>query len=89
MSLFKHKHIVCDCGSLEHQIVFSWFPDDDEYHETFVNVYLSSRSFWRRLTAGLRYIFGYKCVFGHWEETTLSPEQCAELAAFLAERAKA
>jgi hypothetical protein len=35
--------------------------------------------FFKRLKAGLMYIFGYNCRYGNWEEFVLSPDHADKL----------
>ena len=67
MTEFKqHAEIfVCDCSSREHQIVFEYDIDDNMVYS---HIHLTNYGFWGRLKKGLRYIFGYKCCYGHWDE---------------------
>jgi hypothetical protein len=61
---------VCSCNSTEHQIVLH--PHEDQIsREVFVHIHLVRKSFWYRLKYGLKYIFGYKCRFGAWDEFIL------------------
>ena len=59
------KILVCDCSSTEHQIVVSYDADDNV---AYCHIHLAKRNFFRRVILGLRYIFGYHCKYGHWEE---------------------
>lgn len=68
----KSWQFICSCHSYEHQINFDWDEDDQQL---IVSIHLSSFPFWKRLTNGLKYIFGYKCKFGEFEEIILNPSQ--------------
>lgn len=57
--------LVCECGSTEHQIVIY---HDVEEKEVYCHIHLSDVPFFKRLIRGIRYIFGYKCKYGHWDE---------------------
>ncbi len=85
----KHQYFECDCNSEEHTIRFTWF--EDEKDPDFAHYYMSTtlhqyRSIWKRLWIALKYIFGYECVYGHWDCTSLSKEQSRKLAEFLLSR---
>jgi hypothetical protein len=56
---------VCDCNSREHQIVFQ-YDFDDNY--VYCHIHLSQYSFWKRVKVAIKYILGYKCKYGNWEE---------------------
>ena len=68
----KTEVLLCSCRSEEHQILIHHYPEEQEvifsYHLN------SSDGFWSRLRKGLRYIFGYKCRYGHWDEIILTPQ---------------
>lgn len=71
----KPDIIICDCGSDEHQMIIH---HDTEENSVFVHFHLSKRPFWRRVVAGFRYIFGYECKYGHWDEIVLNAEHADE-----------
>jgi hypothetical protein len=68
--------LICDCGSIEHQIVIQ---QDEEEGLIYCHIYLSNRSFFGRLKYGIKYIFGYKCRYGHWDEFIFKPEHAPKL----------
>ncbi len=56
---------TCKCESMEHQVVFNY---DDEDNQLYMHVYLADyKNFWQRVVAGIGYIFGYKCKYGHFD----------------------
>lgn len=57
--------LACKCSSVEHQIVIYHNEDDNL---VYCLIHLSKRSFWKRLVHGIKYIFGYKSKYGHWDE---------------------
>lgn len=78
MTEFKEKTeiFVCDCHSREHQIVFEYELDDNM---VYCHIHLTNYSFWDRLKSGIRYIFGYKCRYGHWDEFVWRAEHAEKL----------
>lgn len=72
----KNKLLVCDCSSMEHQIIFNY---DKEDKLVYAHIHLSKRTFCKRLILGIKYILGYKCRFGHWEEFIFSKEHSKTL----------
>lgn len=68
--------LICDCSSTEHQIVF-WHDEEDNF--VYCHIHMAGRSFWKRIVPALRYIFGYRCKFGHWEEFILSRHHTDQL----------
>lgn len=77
----KSKTIECACSSAEHAIKLVRY--EDEPNEIFLFTFLSERTFIKRLILGIRYIFGYKCRYGHFEETILNDEGIKKLKDFL------
>jgi len=71
-----NKILLCDCNSTEHQIVISHIEGENS---VYCHIHLNSRPFLSRLKYGLKYIFGYKCKYGHWEEFIFAPEHVKEL----------
>lgn len=74
----RRMHVVCACRSPEHQMILSYFPGED-HPEVYVEIHLCRQSFWRRL----RYLFGYQCKYGAFQEILLSPQTAREIATFL------
>ena len=75
----KPQYFECACHSTEHTLRFVW--DDSEntiYTEVFLHQY---RNFFKRIWVALRYVFGYKCRYGHWDCFLLNPEDAARLKA--------
>jgi len=74
----------CGCGSFEHTIRFSLNKEEGEiYTDVFLNQY---RHFWKRVWIGIKYAFGYKCRYGHWDcwildksDVTRLRDMCDEL----------
>ena len=70
---------VCCCGDVEHQLIMSYFNDDD-YPEVYAAVHLNiERSFWKRVGSAFKYIFGYKCKYGHFDEFIFKPKDYKRL----------
>ena len=68
----KKDILICECGSLEHQIVIAEYP---EYEEVYVEVHLSNyMNFWQRLVAGVKYIFGHRSKFGEFDSIIIRRE---------------
>ena len=82
--------LLCECFSTEHQIIFSYI-EDEEYNkdnnvlpayfgEVFMHIHLYSRKgFFSKLKYAIKYIFGYKCKYGAWEEMILSLDDIEKL----------
>ena len=75
---FKTEYFDCICTSIEHTIrfVLSFYEDDPEIHlEVYLNQY---RNVFKRMWTAIKYIFGYKCKYGHWDCWELSSIEDAE-----------
>lgn len=62
----------CSCYSPEHTM--HWFvdPESGEIHtEIFLN---TPDIWWKRVWVGIKYIFGYKSRYGHWDSFLLRHE---------------
>ena len=49
---------ICQCNNVEHQLIFSYFSDDED-RDVYVSVHLSPDSFWKRIWKSIKYIFGH------------------------------
>lgn len=79
----RTEFFECICATEEHTIRFKLDTDDTElYASVFLNQY---RGFFGRLWIAIKYLFGYKCKYGHWDCTELRPEDADRLIALLQE----
>lgn len=75
--------LICDCHSMEHQMMF-WQSADFNDNHLYTEVHLITyHNFFKRLWYGLRYAFGYKSRFGAWDEFIFSKESEEKLKIFL------
>ena len=72
-------HTICSCSTPEHTLHWHYFPETDEL---MLSVNLNKFTFWRRLVAGIKYIFGYTCPYGHFDEVLVNREQREALILF-------
>ena len=80
------EYFECGCGSVEHTLRFSLDRDLPMlYTSIFLNDYYS---FWGRLKAAVKYVFGHKCNEGHWDCWILNTEDVARLRNLLDELEK-
>lgn len=69
--------LLCDCSSEEHQMIVRWDNDDKE---VYVSVHLANyMGFWKRLWHAVKYVFGYKCRYGAFDEVILRKEDADNL----------
>lgn len=66
--------LICACSSDEHQIIIH--KDDDI---VYCSVHLVNLPFFTRLWNAIKYIFGYKCKYGNFEEFILSKKHVDSL----------
>ena len=77
----ERKFFICECHSLEHQIIF-WYDSEDK--TLYCDPHLvTHRNFFKRLWVGLKYAFGYKSRYGSWDETMFKPEDLKRLKDYL------
>ena len=77
----EQQLFVCDCGDVSHQFILSWYPEDGDWSdELYIQIHLNqSNGFWKRLWHGIKYVFGYKCRFGAFDEILLDKNSAARL----------
>ena len=75
----KNEIIICDCSSAEHQLVLHYDDDKDLGRQVFVEMHLVPLVWYKRLWLGIKYIFGYKCKYGNFEEMILSPKHARQI----------
>jgi len=80
------KFIRCDCGAAEHQAILSYFPDEEhDFQVLYLQIHLTSwGNIFPRLWHAIRYVFGYHCCYGHWDEIIINKEKAAEIRDFIA-----
>lgn len=71
--------IICKCSSTEHQIHFGWW-DEDEDGDVYMSVLLNPEyKWWKRIVLAVKYIFGYKCKYGQFDEVILDKKDIPKL----------
>lgn len=77
----EQELFVCDCGDVSHQFIVSWYPDDEDWNDLlYVQIHLNqSYNFWKRLWHGIKYILGYKCRFGAFDEILVNKHDAMHL----------
>lgn len=58
--------------------------DDPDYPEVFVDIHLVKKSLWYRIKYGIKYIFGYKCKYGAWDEMIMNKDHIKPLESVVA-----
>jgi hypothetical protein len=79
----KPEIFICECYSTEHQLVIKHDPDE-KYHNLYLNVHLITyKNIFKRIWVSLKYIFGYKCRYGHWDEFIFNKKDAERLIEIL------
>ena len=63
----RSEILICACNSTDHQMVFH-YDEADEYPEVYMHIHLNTKPFFERLKYGIKYILGYKCRYGAFDE---------------------
>lgn len=86
--------IFCECQSSEHQVIFGtidytteelarYYPNievqNEMQDEVFVHIHLSKKSFWYRIKYAFKYIFGYQCKYGAFDEVLTTKTRLKEI----------
>lgn len=75
----KDKDIlICECMSTEHQMVV-YYSKEDSKPLVFLHINLVKKPFLKRIIHGLKYIFGYQCRYGAFDELILDPEDAEKI----------
>jgi hypothetical protein len=73
----------CQCHSDEHVLRLTLSLDDED-PEIYASVFLRQyRSFFKRLVIAVRYLFGYKCKYGHWDCFLMKPGDAMRMQGML------
>lgn len=71
--------VICECHSDEHQYIFYYSEEEIEDGKTVPMVYvhphlITYKSFWERVVAAVKYVFGHRTKYGNWDEFMISPK---------------
>ena len=57
---------ICECLNTEHQIIMSY---DNDFDTVWCSIHLIPESnIFKRIWKGIKYIFGYRSRYGHFDE---------------------
>lgn len=80
---FEILHLNCCCTHVEHTIRFMYDPED-EHCPIYTEVFLGHTSgFWGRLIKAVKYVFGRKCDYGHFDCFLMEKHQALILQEFI------
>lgn len=87
--------LICECNTPEHQIIVTYCSEDrgedimDEHGIIYedcidIRIHLNTQnSFFKRLWIGIKYAFGYKSQYGHWDDFLLDPSDVDRIIPYL------
>ena len=79
----SHDILICECHSTEHQMVINYsedeYPDGTKINMVYIHTHLNKNPFWKRLMYGIKYIFGYKCRYGAFDEFIVNPKDADKI----------
>lgn len=59
---------ICGCNNVEHQLLFRYFKNDKP-QTVYMSVHLiTEKNIFKRIYLAIKYIFGYKSKYGHFDE---------------------
>lgn len=67
---YENIALICECGSSEHLLIIR--TDIEDVDHFYIETHLSKESFWYRLKYAVKYLFGYQCKYGAFEEVIIS-----------------
>ena len=76
----EFRYLECRCSTPEHTVRFA--KDEDFVYMTF---FLADLPWFSRVVNAVKYVFGYKCMYGHFDEVVLGKEELGSLIEILEE----
>lgn len=77
----RTEYYECQCHSPDHTFSWTWWHDDNDSLN--MNIHLSNGTFFKRLKDGVKYIFGYRCLYGHFDETLINRDTAKRMVVML------
>jgi hypothetical protein len=84
----KRQIFICDCTNVEHQYSLTFFKEDSviEDSELYLDIHLNKEySIIRRIIYAIKYIFGYQCKYGAFDEIIINKETAEQTKLFIEE----
>jgi hypothetical protein len=75
--------VVCECRSPEHVIQLIANTEKADPTVLYISVQLTPLPWRKRLWGAIRYVFGYQCRYGHWDEAMIGAEEALHVHDFL------
>lgn len=67
----KREILECECYSLDHSYIIT-YDDWDNENCVYIEPHLSTGGFWHRLKYAVKYLFGWKCRYGCFDEIIIT-----------------
>lgn len=81
MTRDKEMFVICECGIKEHMFALTHWDIGGNEEELYLSVHLFHwENFFRRILVAVKYIFGYRCRYGEWDEVRITREKASENA---------
>ena len=72
---YIHDVIVCACHNTEHSIIITKNENKNYDNDVYLSIHLiPERNIFKRIKNAIKYIFGYRCKYGHFDEIVLNKE---------------
>ena len=78
------EYYECACFSTEHTLKFYLLDDPEIGPELHTSIFLNQyHNIFGRIWIAIKYIFGYKCKYGHWDCWILQKEDAERLSVLM------
>ena len=78
MSEYKKYYMECSCSHMGHLLKFT-LDTDEECPELWSEIHLEDTVWYKRIYYAIKYIFGWKCNYGHFGCWTMDYKDCEKL----------
>ncbi len=87
MKYLQSELFECICRGDEHTLKFTFaIETDSKQSEVYTALHLNDYQVWyKKLWTGIKYVFGYRCKYGHWDVFTLKRSDVTRLRKLLQE----
>lgn len=77
--MVKNELIICECHSTEHTIIMSYFEEDVDFPVVYTSIHLSKLPLLQRIKYAIKYVLGYQCRYGAFEEILIGKKEVDKL----------
>ncbi len=76
-----YEYIECACHSTEHIIGFGKLNSNGDWQpELYMSIHLAQHdNIFKRIWTAIKYIFGYKCIYGCFDEFMFTTESATQM----------